>query len=269
MSLKALADFDIANRQRALPSNNVVGLIEGSDPKLKHEYVIYSAHWDAFGMDHKLPGPPAKQVFHGALDNASGVGGLLELARAFKALPVAPKRSIQFLFTTAEERNMLGAKYYTANPLYPLERTLADINLDGLNAWGPTAQIEHVTAGHSTLDDILMRHAQTQGRAVVSDSVPQNGTFYRADQVEFARAGVPVVFTKSRSNYIGKPESYAREVVDRYYGTDYHKVSDDVRDDWDLRGAAQDLELLFQVGLDVANGAVRPQWKAGSEFRRP
>jgi Zn-dependent M28 family amino/carboxypeptidase len=267
--LPGTADFSVSNTVRSLVSHNAVGLIEGSDPELKKEFVIYSAHWDHFGIDTRLPGAKAQQVYHGALDNASGVAALLQLAKAYQALPVAPKRSILFLFTTAEERGLLGAKYYASHPLYPLARTLANINIDGINAWGPTAQIEHVTSGHSTLDDVLAHHAQAQGRAVVPDSLPQNGSFYRADQLEFARAGVPVIYTKSRSNYIGKPDGYAHEVVEHYYSKDYHKVSDDVRGDWDFRGGVQDIQLLFQAGYDVAQGSVWPQWKPGSEFHRP
>ncbi|SFU96007.1 M28 family peptidase [Pseudoduganella namucuonensis] len=268
VSLKATAAFQVENVARTVRSRNVVAMIEGSDPKLKHEYVVYTAHWDHFGIDEKLPGPRGKQIYHGALDNASGTGALLELAKAYKALPKAPKRSIVFIATTAEERGLLGAKYYARNPLYPLERTLANINIDGVNAWGRTAQIENVTSGHSTLDELLEKYAKKQGRRMEPDSRPELGSFYRADQLEFARVGVPVLYTKARSNYIGKPAGYAREVVDHYVAHDYHKVSDDVRGDWDFSGGVQDIQLLFQVGYDVAQGKTWPQWKPASEFKR-
>ncbi|ELX12158.1 peptidase M28 family [Janthinobacterium sp. HH01] len=266
VSLKGTADFKVDNTARTIDSNNVVALIEGSDPKLKHEYVVYSAHWDHLGMDPRLPGARTQQIYHGALDNASGTAALLALAKAYKALPKAPKRSILFLATTAEERGLLGAKYYAAHPLYPLKQTVANINIDGINAWGRTAQIENVTSGHSSIDALLARHAAAQGRSMQQDSRPELGSFYRADQLEFARVGVPVLYTKARSRFLDQPDSYAHDVVDRYVAHDYHQVTDDVRSDWDFRGGVQDIQLLFQVGLDIAQGTT-PTWNAGSEFK--
>ncbi|MFS2005302.1 M20/M25/M40 family metallo-hydrolase [Duganella sp. CT11-25] len=266
VSLKGTADFKIDNAARVVNSNNVVARIEGSDPKLKNEYVIYSAHWDHLGIDERLPGERSKQIYHGALDNASGVAALLELAKAYKALPQAPKRSILFVATTAEERGLLGAKYYASNPLYPLKNTVANINIDGINAFGRTAQIENVTSGHSSIDGLLAKYAKTQGRAMENDSRPELGSFYRADQLEFARAGVPVLYTKARSRYLDKPDTYAREVVDNYFTHDYHQPTDSFRNNWDFSGGVQDIQLLFQVGLDIAQG-ITPTWNAGSEFK--
>ena len=267
VALQGTASFQVDNQARQVQSHNVVAKIEGSDPRLKNEYIVYTAHWDHFGIDEKLPGPRSRQIYHGALDNASGTSALLELAKAYKALPKPPKRSILFVATTAEERGLLGAKYYAKNPLYPLSKTLANINIDGINAWGKTAQIENVTSGHSTIDAVLAKYAALQGRRMEPDSRPELGSFYRADQLEFARVGVPVLYTKARSNYIGKPADYARQVVDNYVAHDYHKVSDDVRDDWDFSGGVQDIQLLFQVGYDIAQGKAWPQWTVGSEFK--
>lgn len=266
--LKAKADFQIDNQTRSLKSNNVVALIEGSDPKLKHEYVIYSAHWDHLGIDTRLPGSRSEQIYHGALDNASGTAALLALAKAYQALPAAqaPKRSILFLATTAEERGLLGAKYYAAHPLVPLRQTVANINIDGINAWGKTAQIENVTSGHSSIDELLAKYAAAQGRKMENDSRPELGSFYRADQLEFARAGVPVLYTKARSGYLERPDNYAAEVVNHYVAHDYHQTSDIVRPDWDFSGGVQDIGLLFQVGLEIANGST-PQWRDNSEFK--
>jgi len=266
--LKAKADFQIDNQTRSLKSNNVVALIEGSDPKLKHEYVIYSAHWDHLGIDTRLPGSRSEQIYHGALDNASGTAALLALAKAYKALPAAqaPKRSILFLATTAEERGLLGARYYAAHPLVPLRQTVANINIDGINAWGKTAQIENVTSGHSSIDALLAKYAAAQGRKMENDSRPELGSFYRADQLEFARAGVPVLYTKARSGYLDRPDNYAADVVNHYVAHDYHQTSDIVRTDWDFSGGVQDIALLFQVGLEIANGNT-PQWLEGSEFK--
>ena len=266
VELKGTASFKVDNQSRTIDSHNVVALIEGSDPKLKHELVVYSAHWDHLGIDGRLPGERSQQIYHGALDNASGTAALLALAKAYQALPTPPKRSILFLATTAEERGLLGAKYYASHPLYPLKHTVANINIDGINAWGKTAHIENVTSGHSSIDGLLAKYAQAQGRRMANDSRPELGSFYRADQLEFARVGVPVLYTKARSGYLNKPDGYAAKVVDHYFGKDYHQVTDDVRSDWDFSGGVQDIGLLFQVGLDIAQGAA-PTWNAGSEFQ--
>lgn len=266
VQLKGTASFKVDNTSRTIDSHNVVALIEGSDPRLKHELVVYSAHWDHLGVDPRLPGGRSQQIYHGALDNASGTAALLALAKAYQALPTPPKRSILFLATTAEERGLLGARYYASHPLYPLKHTVANINIDGINAWGKTAHIENVTSGHSSIDALLAKYAQAQGRTMENDSRPELGSFYRADQLEFARVGVPVLYTKARSGYLDKPDGYAAKVVDHYFGKDYHQVTDDVRSDWDFAGGVQDIGLLFQVGLDIAQGA-KPTWNAGSEFK--
>ncbi len=267
VALDATVDIDVDKKWRELDASNVVGRIEGADPKLGKEVVIYSAHWDHFGWDANLPGSKHDQVFHGASDNASGVAALLELAKAFKALPQAPRRTILFMATTAEERGLLGALYYAEHPLYPLSRTLADINIDGINTWGPTRNIEVYGWGQSDLDDVLVRAARTQGRSVVPDQNPELGGFYRADHFEFARAGVPALYTRSGLDFIGKPAGFGASKRAEYIRNDYHKVTDVIKPDWNLSGAAQDVQLLFLVGYDVAQGDAWPQWKTGSEFK--
>ena len=267
VKLGAFADFEVKNTWQDVASKNVIAKIEGSDPMLKDEYIIYSAHWDHFGIDETLPGPRTQQIYHGAVDNASGIAQLLELAKAFKNLPEAPKRSILFIATTAEERGLLGAQYYAQHPLYPLKRTLVNINMDGINAWGRTRDVAIVGLGKSTADDVVARVAARQGRSVVAAPRPESGGFYRSDQFEFAKVGVPVVYAKSSNSYIGKPANYAEEKMDDYTAHSYHKVSDIVRNDWDLSGAVEDVHLLFLVGLDVAQGRSYPQWKVGAEFK--
>jgi Zn-dependent M28 family amino/carboxypeptidase len=265
--LGASASAAVSSAWIELPSHNVVARIEGSDPKLKDEVVIYSAHWDHFGVDETLPGPRSKQIFHGAQDNASGVAALLELARAYRALPQAPRRSVLFLLTTGEERGLLGAQYYARHPLYPLAKTVLNINLDGLNLWGRTRDIELTGYGKSTADDLVAAVARRQGRVVRPEGNPELGGFYRGDQLEFAKMGVPVVYTHGGRDFIGKPAGYAAATLDAYTAHDYHKVTDVVQPHWDLSGALQDIELLFQVGLRAAQDAVAPQWKAGAEFK--
>jgi Zn-dependent M28 family amino/carboxypeptidase len=267
LPLGASIDIAIEKAWRNIPSHNVLGRIEGSDPKLRGEVVLYTAHWDHFGWDPQLPGRKTEQIYHGALDNASGVAALLELARAYKALPAPPRRSILFIATTAEERGLLGAQYYATHPLVALARTVADINMDGMNVHGRTRDVEVIGFGNSELDDVLAARATRQGRVIVPDQVPEHGGFFRADHFEFAKVGVPALYAGGGMDYLGKPAEYGRSVVDHYTEHDYHKTTDVVRADWDLSGAMQDLELLFEVGYDVAQSARAPKWKSGSEFR--
>ncbi len=262
--LNARANFSIKTTLREVASTNVIAKLDGSDEKLKEEYLIYTAHWDHMGRNPKLQGD---QIFNGALDNASGTAGLLELAEAFTKLNPAPKRSILFLAVTAEEKGLLGSKYYAENPIYQHERTLANINMDGLNQWGRTRDVVIIGYGNSTLDDTLIETASAQGRVVKPDAEPEKGFFYRSDHFEFAKHGVPALYTDEGTEFIGKPEDYGMKKRKEYTESDYHKVSDDVKPDWDLSGAAEDLRLLFQVGYRVAQGEKWPEWKPGTEFK--
>jgi Zn-dependent M28 family amino/carboxypeptidase len=263
------ASFDVANRWRALDSRNVVARIEGSDPKLRGELVVYTAHWDHFGWDPKLPGSKHDQVYHGAVDNASGTSSLLLLAKAFKSLPRPPARSILFVAVTGEERGLLGSRYYASHPLYPLDKTLAAINIDGVNAFGRTRDLTIVGMGHSTLDDLAARIAATQGRTSHAEAHPEDGGFFRSDHLSFVRVGVPAVNLGGGRDYIGKPADYADHIRDTFIAHDYHKVTDVLKPDYDFSGAMEDLRLIFRLGLEVANGEGYPQWKPSSEFQRP
>jgi Zn-dependent M28 family amino/carboxypeptidase len=256
------------NAWRDVASNNVVAKIPGSDPALKNEVVVYTAHWDHFGIDETLPGPRTQQIFHGALDNASGVAALLQIAKAYKSLPTAPKRTILFVVTTAEERGLLGAQYYVRNPLYPLNKTVLNINVDGLNMWGRTRDVEISGMGRSSADDIVTAVADKQGRAVRPDSNVDYGSFYRGDQLEFAKGGVPVIYLRSSANYIGRPPAYGREKLLNYTAHQYHTVNDVVQPKWDTSGAVEDIELLFQAGYQAAQGKDHPKWKDTAEFKR-
>lgn len=263
VSLGAAARFDIKNKLRDVQSQNVVAKVEGSDPRLKDEFIVYTAHWDHLGRDPSLSGD---QIFNGAADNASGAAALLEIAQAFtQARP--PKRSILFLAVTAEEKGLLGAKYYAEHPLYPLERTLANINMDVLNLWGRTRDVNSIGLGLSTLDELLASAAQRQGRVVTPDVEPEKGFFYRSDHFEFAKQGVPALDPKAGVDFVDRPADYGRRKRDEYTKNDYHKVSDEVKPDWDLSGAVEDLRLFFEVGYAVADGDRYPEWKPGAEFR--
>jgi len=225
---------------------------------------VYSAHWDHLGRDPNLSGD---QIYNGALDNASGTAALLEIAEAFTLLRERPRRSILFLAVTAEEKGLLGAKYYGNNPLYPLNKTIANINIDGVNQWGRTTDIVIVGYGNSTLDDLLTESAQRQARTIVPDPEPEKGFFYRSDHFEFAKQGVPALYTDAGVNYVGKPAGYGEQKRDEYTTRDYHKPSDEIKPDWDLTGAVDDTQLLFMVGYRVAQSSVWPEWKPGTEFR--
>ena len=249
-----------------MKSQNVVARLEGSDPALKDEYVVYTAHWDHSGRDPDLKGD---QIYNGAADNASGVAAVLEIARAFTQVRPAPKRSILFLAVTAEEKGLLGAKYYAAHPLYPLERTLADINLDVINLWGPTSDMISIGMGQSTLDDLLVEVARGHGRTVGPDAEPEKGYYYRSDHFEFAKQGVPALDPKGGRQYIGKPADFGKQKQDEYTAKDYHKVSDEVKPDWDLSGAVEDLRLLVEVGLSRGRGGPLPRVEAGQRVPRP
>ena len=263
-SLSSSARFEVTNALREVKSKNVIAKIEGADPTLKNEFVIYTAHWDHLGRDPALKGD---QIYNGAADNASGVASIMEIARALVQAKPAPKRSILFLAVTAEEKGLLGAKYYAAHPLYPLARTLADINLDVVNLWGPTKDLISIGMGNSTLDDLLVELARGQGRTVLPDADPEKGYYFRSDHFEFAKQGVPALDPKGGRQYIGKSADFGQRKQDEYTAKDYHKVSDEVKPDWDLGGAALDLRLLAELGYRVAQGDRYPEWKADSEFR--
>ncbi|MEP7364266.1 MAG: M28 family peptidase [Acidobacteriota bacterium] len=262
--LKGKASFSVKNQLRKIESRNVVGKVEGSDPKLKDEYVIYSAHWDHLGRDTSLQGD---QIFNGAIDNASGTSALIELARTFASLKPAPKRSVLFIALTAEEQGLLGAEWYATHPLYPLNKTLANINIDGVNQWGKTSDLVVIGLGNSTLDDTLAAAAKEQNRTLVPDAEPEKGFYYRSDHFEFAKKGVPALYTEPGTHYIGKPDSFSQQKRDEFTAHDYHKPSDEIKPDWDLSGAIEDMKLLFRVGDRVANGDKWPEWKPGTEFK--
>src|SRR5213596_2842116 len=264
VALNAKARIDIKQQIRSFKSHNVIGKLEGNDPKLHDEYVIYTAHWDHLGRHPELQGD---QIFNGAIDNASGVASLMQLAVAFTKLNPPPKRSVLFIATTAEEAGLLGAKFYAEHSLYPLEKTLADINIDGVNPWGKSHDLEDLTNGNSTLDDLLGQAAARQGRVMKANSEPEKGGFYRVDSFEFAKPGVPVLHLARGIEIIGKPPEYGKQKRDEFVAKHYHQVSDELDPKWDLSGAVQDVQLLFEVGYQVANGDKFPEWKAKSEFR--
>ena len=231
--------------------------------EITDEYIIYTAHWDHLGRHPELKGD---QIFNGAIDNASGVASVIELAAAFTKINPLPKRSVLFMATTAEEAGLLGAKFYAEHPLYPLEKTLADINLDSMNVWGKARDIEDLSLGFSTLDDLLAAAAKRQGRSAIPDSRPEKGKIYRADNFEFSKVGLPSLYVGKGEHLLSRPET-APLRSDEFDSTDYHQVTDEVRSRLGPLRRVQDVQLLFEVGYQVANGDKFPEWKSGSEFR--
>jgi Zn-dependent M28 family amino/carboxypeptidase len=262
--LTAKLDATVKNTVRDVQSNNVIGRLEGSDPALKNEHVIYTAHWDHLGTADKGDGD---RIFNGAIDNASGTAQVLEIAEAFTKLPSPPKRSVLFLFVTAEEKGLLGAKHYAENPLYPLRTTLANINIDGVNQWGRTSDIVIIGDGNSTLDDLTREVVAMQGRKVLPDPETEKGFYYRSDHFEFAKQGVPALYIDTGTEYVGKSPEYSKQKRDEYTNNDYHKPTDQVKPDWDLSGAVEDAQLLVVIGHRIAQGDKYPEWKPGTEFK--
>lgn len=258
------AKLTIRNALRTLDSHNVIARIAGSDPALKNTYVVYTAHWDHFGIGPEVNGD---KIYHGAVDNASGTAALLEMARAYKTLQRPPRRTILFLSVTAEEQGLLGSQYYAEHPLYPLARTAADINMDGMNVHGRTRDIVQIGRGASSLDDIIQGVAREQGRVVKSDPEPEKGFYYRSDHFEFAKKGVPAFDPDEGVDFIGKPEGWGLEARRRFTAENYHKPSDTIKPDWDLSGAIEDCRLYFLVGFRIANDARMPEWRSGAEFK--
>ena len=258
--LGATASMTIKNTLRTIDSRNVIAKLEGSDPKLKDEYVVYTAHWDHFGKN-------ADGIFHGAEDDGLGCAALVEVARAFTKLPAPPRRSILFLAVTAEEQGLLGSEYYSVTPLYPLAKTVADINMDSWNTHGRTKDMTIVGYGNSDLDDYARDAAAEQGRVVHGDAEPEKGFYYRSDHFNFAKQGVPALDPDGGVDYIGKPPEYAAQVRKEWNEKRYHTPLDVVMPDWDLTGAREDLRVLFAVGQRVAQADKFPEWKTGNEFK--
>jgi Zn-dependent M28 family amino/carboxypeptidase len=261
------ASFAVKNTLRTIDSHNVVAKLEGSDPALKDEYVIYTAHWDHLGVGLPVNGD---NIYNGARDNASGVATMLEVARAFTKVQPKPKRSILFTMVTSEEQGLLGSQYYAQSPLYPLAKTLADINVDETDVYAPAKDITVIGYGASDLDDYIRQAAQEQGRTIRPDPHPERGGYYRSDHFNFAKEGVPALDTESgveTAPSAGKPADYLQKKLDEYEDKDYHQPSDEVKPDWDLTGTAQDAQLVLAVGYRVANANTFPEWKPGNEFK--
>lgn len=264
VDLNVKASISFSNSLRAIHSKNVIGKLEGSDPQVRDECVIYCAHWDHLGIGPEVNGD---RIYHGALDNASGVSGLIELANAFVQVQSPPRRSIVFLAPTAEEEGLLGSQYYAEHPFYPLSKTLAVINMDGLNMLGRSKDIYFVGLGLSTLDKVVREVAKKQGRVVKPDCQPEKGNFFQADHFSFARRGVPALSQITGIDYYGKSKEWGKKMWTTFLSEDWHKPSDTIKPYWDASGTVDDLRLFAEIGFSIANGKTFPVWNPDVEFR--
>jgi Zn-dependent M28 family amino/carboxypeptidase len=246
-------------------SGNVIGRLPGSDPALAGEAVLFTAHHDHFGQKpDAVEGKDA--IFNGALDNASGVATMLAIAEAMAALPQRPRRTILFASVGAEEQGLLGARFLARNPPVPAGRLAADVNIDGINIWGRTRDVAVVGLGKSTLDDWIRAIAEAQGRTVVPEAFPDKGAYYRSDHFAFAKIGVPAAYIDAGTAVIGKPSGWGREAQEAWEAAHYHQPNDEMSLEWDLSGAIEDAQLLFYLGVKVANAPAAPTWSPGDEF---
>jgi len=263
ISMGLTATVSVTNEVKRDMSRNVVGVVKGS--VRPDEYIIYSAHWDHLGVGEPIDGD---SIYNGAHDNASGSTGLLAIAETFAKLEKKPERSVVFLFVTAEEQGLLGSAYYAQNPIFPPNQTVANINIDGLPAYGEMKDVTITGYGQSELDNYATTEAKKQGRYVIPDPDPGKGYFFRSDHFNFAKVGIPALYASGSYESKEKGVEYIDEKTKEYLAVKYHQPQDNYEpEEWDLKGIAQDAKLLFNVGYRLANETYWPQWNEGSEFK--
>ena len=245
-------------------SANVLGLIPGSDPELKDEVVIYTAHHDHLGIG--TPNEEGDAIYNGAFDNATGVAQAMVIAKAIKSLPEAPRRSVLIALVGAEEQGLLGSEYYAANPTFAPGKIAANINYDGGNVWGHTHDVTYIGLGKSSIDQIAIMIAEEQGRVVKPDQFSDKGYFYRSDQFSFAKIGVPAMYLKTGTDFVDRPPEWGREQQEHYTEVNYHQPSDEYDPNWNLEGMVDDALLGYWTGLALANADEMQRWNVGDEF---
>ena len=262
------AKLDLKSEVKRVSAPNVVGILPGSDPKLRDEYVVYSAHWDHLGIG--APNKNGDTIYNGAVDNATGVAAVLAIAEAFASLPAAqrPRRSSLFLFPTAEEQGLLGAEWYSKHPVVPLNKTAANVNLDSMNILGPTSDFIPLGAERSSLKAVVEAVAREKGLHVSQDARPEQGSFFRSDHFPFAKVGVPSISLKEVNEYVGHPKEWGEEQFRAYNTAHYHQPSDEFRDTWDYRGMIQETEIAMAIGRRIADSDAMPKFNPGDEFAR-
>ena len=257
------ASVTVNNTFKKSESNNVIATLPGAE--FPDEHIIYTAHWDHLGKDESKEGD---QIYNGAHDNATGTAAILAMAKAYSELTPAPKRSVSFLVVTAEEQGLLGSKYYASNPVIPIENTVANINMDAMNVLGKTKNVAVVGMGKSEMEDYLEAAAAKQGRTLTQEDRPEAGYYYRSDHFSFAKQGVPALYAEGGNEPADEETAKYRKRMNVIVTGCYHQVCDQYREDWDLTGIVQDTQMLFDVGVGVANAEVWPKWNEASEFQR-
>ena len=258
--------LNLKSETKASDSPNIVGIVEGSDPKLKDEYVVYTAHWDHLGIGE--PDARGDKIYNGAYDNASGVAALLGIGEAFAKMPKKerPKRSLLFIFPTAEEQGLLGAEYYSLHPLVPLSKTAANVNIDGVNFFGKTSDFSALGAERSSIEAVIADAAGERNLTVEGDTRPEQGFFFRSDHFPFARVGVPSISLRHGDNFVtplkGEPETFFKDYTAKYY----HQASDEYKEWWDTSAMIQEAELAMAIGIKLANLPSMPRYKDTDEF---
>lgn len=268
VKLGVRAKMDLKSEIKRLDSNNVVGIWEGADANLKNEYVIYTSHWDHLGVGK--PNASGDTIYNGALDNASGLAQVLSLADAFTKLPKKeqPKRSQVFLFTTAEEQGLLGAEWYSRNPIFPLEKIAANINIDGGNFLGLTRNFGALGAERSNLWDTVQKVLKSRQMTFLPDRLPEQGFFFRSDHFPFAKGGVPALSIQSGDDYVGKPKDFAEKFFLDFNRNHYHQPSDEFSEDWRFDGMVQSLDVVMAIALEISNDKKMPRYNKDDEFAK-
>jgi Zn-dependent M28 family amino/carboxypeptidase len=256
--------INLKSEVKRVAAPNVVGVIEGSDPQLRNEYVVYSAHWDHLGIG--APNKNGDTIYNGALDNASGVAVVLAIAETIARMPQRPKRSSMFLFPTAEEQGLLGAEWFAKHPVVPIEMIAANVNLDSMNVLGPTQDFIPLGAERSSLKTVVDAVAHEMGLKVSPDARPEQGSFFRSDHFPFAKAGVPSISLKEGNDYVGRSKEWGEEQFKAYNTAHYHQPSDEIRDTWDYRGMIQEGEIALAIGRMISDAPEKPRFNPGDEF---
>jgi Zn-dependent M28 family amino/carboxypeptidase len=262
VALKAKLTAILNTATKRTSSHNVLAMLPGTERP--DEAIVYSAHWDHLGTHKDEAGD---NIYNGAIDNASGVAGVLEIAENFTVKKAIP-RSVVFLFVTLEESGLLGSKYYAAHPAIPLANTVAVVNLDAMSMVGPTKDLTVVGLGNSEIEDILKPIAAKQNRELKAENAPEKGMFFRSDHFSFAKAGVPALYAKGGIDSVEKGPEYGKAIVDEYTAEHYHKAADNFDPNWDLRGVVQDLNALYEVGAVLARGEQWPNYREGNAFKK-
>ena len=257
------ASISIKNTIKKSISYNFIATLPGNQKP--DEHILYSAHWDHLGTDLTKKGD---QIYNGARDNATGTAALIEVAEAFAKLPNTPERSVTFIAVTAEEQGLLGSKFYAANPVIPAAKTVANINMDALNVNGKSKDIAVFGLGQSELDDFLTKAALKQNRIISGDPRPAAGIYYRSDHFAFASVGIPALYAKGGDIPADQATAELRVKLDPILGKCYHGLCDEYSEEWDLTGAVQDMQLFFEMGVELSKSDVWPKWSETSEFKR-